>query len=138
MTFDDVGIYINELVFLHGQLYVALSRSRSPKPRYNLTIAVSPSTLPGSRGPEEHQPDPEGAPVSGRVEGQHQEVLGVGGVRVSDGQLHREGGALPQEAQVRRAGRGMGVPQLLAGGAGGQPQGQAQLRGFPAGRFRVL
>lgn len=99
-------------------------------------MLVSPSAPAGSSGPEEHQPDPEGAAVPGRVEGQHQEVLGAGGVRVADGQLRREGGALPQEAQVRRAGRGMGVPELLAGGAGGQPQGQDQLRGFPTGRSR--
>ncbi|GBM67963.1 hypothetical protein AVEN_150011-1 [Araneus ventricosus] len=29
-TFDQVGIYFNEPVFSHGQLYVALSRSRNP------------------------------------------------------------------------------------------------------------
>lgn len=30
-TFDMVGIHLNEPVFAHGQLYVALSRSRDPQ-----------------------------------------------------------------------------------------------------------
>jgi ATP-dependent exoDNAse (exonuclease V) alpha subunit len=30
-TFECVGIYLNEPVFAHGQLYVALSRAKNPQ-----------------------------------------------------------------------------------------------------------
>ena len=33
-SFDEVGIYIHRPLFLHGQLYVALSRGRDPKKIY--------------------------------------------------------------------------------------------------------
>ena len=39
-TLEKVGIYLPELVFSHGQLYVALSRARSFQ---NLKVQIKPS-----------------------------------------------------------------------------------------------
>jgi hypothetical protein len=37
-TFDHVGIFLNEPVFSHGQLYVALSRSKNPN---NIKVLIT-------------------------------------------------------------------------------------------------
>lgn len=41
-TFEHVGLFLNEPVFSHGQLYVALSRSRNPD---NIKLFIKNSTL---------------------------------------------------------------------------------------------
>ena len=40
-SLDRVGIYLNNPVFAHGQLYVALSRCTNP---WNLRILLSPNS----------------------------------------------------------------------------------------------
>jgi ATP-dependent exoDNAse (exonuclease V) alpha subunit len=43
-TFECVGIYLNEPVFSHGQLYVALSRSKSPQ---EIKVFINENQLQG-------------------------------------------------------------------------------------------
>ena len=46
-TIPNVGIYLPEHVFTHGQLYVALSRARS---YHNIKVLIKDSNIPGKQG----------------------------------------------------------------------------------------
>ena len=51
-TFDHVGIDLQTAVFSHGQLYVALSRSRNPQ---HVKVRIEPNPQQGQLLQDEHQ-----------------------------------------------------------------------------------